>query len=105
MMVKGKLPDGWIFSTLGKVAIAQSGAGFPKTFQGQTSGDYPLAKVSDITESVKSNGGVIAKANNYLSADEAKKLGAKVFPEGTTLFAKIGEALRLNRRARCVSMI
>jgi type I restriction enzyme, S subunit len=93
------LPNGWIFSNLGEVAIAQSGAGFPKTFQGHTSGDYPLAKVSDITEAVKFNGGVIAKANNYLSRDEAKKLGARVFPEGTTLFAKIGEALRLNRRA------
>ncbi len=93
------LPDGWIWTTLGEIAEAQAGAGFPKSFQGLAAGDYPLAKVSDITEAVKFNNGVIAKANNYLSTEDAKKIGAKVFPEGTTLFAKIGEAVRLNRRS------
>lgn len=98
-MVIGNLPNGWTWVTIGGISTAQSGAGFPKTLQGKASGDYPLAKVSDITDAVKTNSGIISRANNYLSVAEAKKLGAKVFPEGTTLFAKIGEAVGLNRRA------
>jgi len=94
-----QLPEGWVWTTLGQIADAQSGAGFPKSYQGLPSGDYPLAKVSDISEATKTNGGIINKANNYLSEANAKKIGAKVFPVGTTLFAKIGEAVRLNRRA------
>jgi len=99
MMMSDQLPEGWVWTTLGQIADAQSGAGFPKSYQGLPSGDYPLAKVSDISEATKTNGGIINKANNYLSEANAKKIGAKVFPVGTTLFAKIGEAVRLNRRA------
>jgi len=98
-MMSDQLPEGWVWTTLGQIADAQSGAGFPKSYQGLPSGDYPLAKVSDISEATKTNGGIINKANNYLSEANAKKIGAKVFPVGTTLFAKIGEAVRLNRRA------
>jgi type I restriction enzyme S subunit len=99
MEQKKSLPVDWIWTTLGEQAVAQSGAGFPKSFQGLTAGDYPLAKVSDISDAVKFNNAVLGKANNYLSTAIAQKIGAKPFPEGTTLFAKIGEALRLNRRA------
>ena len=98
-MINGNLPPGWVWKTIGEIAIGQSGAGFPKPLQGKSSGDFPLAKVSDITNAVNENGGMLNKANNYLSAREAHKIGAKVFPIGTTLFAKIGEAVRLNRRA------
>ena len=93
------LPDGWEWKTLGGVSISQSGAGFPKTYQGQTDGDFPFAKVSDITNAVKNNGGTLVSAANYLSSTNAKRLHAKEFPVGTTLFAKIGEAIHLNRRA------
>ena len=93
------LPDRWVWSTIEDVAIAQSGVGFPKSLQGKTSGDFPLVKVSDISNAVKEFGGVLHRANNYLSDAEAKKIGAKIFPSGTAMFAKIGEAVRLNRRA------
>lgn len=99
MTEKVQLPEGWKWTTLGEISNAQSGVGFPKQFQGLSSGDYPLVKVSDISESAKRNGGIIQSAKNYLAASIAKKIGAKVFPVGTTLFAKIGEAIRLNRRA------
>src|SRR5687768_14320661 len=93
------LPSGWVSATLGEVAQIQSGAGFPVALQGEDSGDYPLAKVSDISAAVLGANGVLARAANYLSADKAKEIGAKVFPVGSVLFAKIGEAIRLNRRA------
>ena len=56
-----------------------------------------FAKVSDISEAAKS-GQSLTTTNNYITTETAKKLRAKVFPPGTTLFAKIGEAIRLNRR-------
>jgi type I restriction enzyme S subunit len=84
---------------LGEISQVQSGVGFPKHLQGRSLGDYPFAKVVDIANAVKENHGVIEKAKNYLNDSELKVVGAKPFPEGTTLFAKIGEALRLNRRA------
>ncbi|MBI5963092.1 MAG: restriction endonuclease subunit S [Chloroflexi bacterium] len=93
------LPDGWEWKVLSDVSISQSGAGFPKTYQGETEGAYPFAKVSDISNAVKNNGGSLTSAVNYLSAATARKIHAKEFPIGTTLFAKIGEAVRLNRRA------
>ena len=44
---------------------------------------------------------------NYLTEDEASSIKAKCYPAGTTVFAKIGEALRLNRRAMlgCPSIV
>jgi len=95
------LPEGWKWAKISDVATAQSGTGFPKNLQGCVNGDYPFAKVSDISEAVKANSGYLKKANNYLSVADAKKIGAKVYPQGTTLFAKIGEAVRLNRRVLC----
>jgi len=93
------LPEGWVWTSLSAVADIQSGAGFPKQFQGQTSGDYPFAKVSDISAAVLENNGQLSTAANYVSAEVAAGLQAKVFPSGSTLFAKIGEAVKLNRRA------
>ncbi len=95
------LPAGWEWTTLGKETIAQSGTGFPKYLQGAPAGDFPFVKVSDISKAVKENNSIIESANNYLSTSDAQKIGAKVFPSETVIFAKIGEALRLNRRAIC----
>lgn len=39
------------------------------------------------------------EATNYVGDDELLKLRAKPVPKDATVFAKIGEALRLNRRA------
>ena len=99
MEKRATLPSGWMWTTIENISIAQSGSGFPKNLQGSISGDFPFIKVSDITNAVNNNGGLISIAKNYLNARQAKQIGARVFPIGTTLFAKIGEAVRLNRRA------
>jgi hypothetical protein len=46
---RNSLPKNWVWVTLSEIANAQSGSGFPKSFQGLRIGDYPIAKVSDIT--------------------------------------------------------
>jgi len=93
------LPNGWYTVAMDKVADVQSGAGFPKKYQGNTNGELPFAKVSDISESVENGKAVLKMAANYVSKETAKNLRAKVFPVDSTVFAKIGEAVRLNRRA------
>lgn len=93
------LPKEWIDAQLGAFNEIQSGIGFPKTFQGRVSGVYPVYKVGDVSRSVLNAKGKLAIAENYVDESDVKQLRGVVFQEGTTLFAKIGEAVRLNRRA------
>ncbi len=83
---------------LSDIAEIQSGAGFPLEYQGFADGDYPFAKVGDISEAKRREGSTISAANHYVSSEVAQKLGAPIFPENTIVFAKIGEAIRGNRK-------
>ncbi|HIE8867409.1 TPA: restriction endonuclease subunit S [Klebsiella variicola] len=98
-MSGGKLPEGWVDSILGDVLDVNSGVGFPIKFQGKNSGDYPVYKVSDISFAVTKNNGNLSTAGHYISKEEAVELKGKIFRPGSTAFAKIGEAVKLNRRA------
>ncbi|MCQ4446492.1 restriction endonuclease subunit S [Enterobacter cloacae] len=98
-MSGGKLPEGWVNSSLGDVLDVNSGVGFPIKFQGKNSGDYPVYKVSDISLAVTKNNGNLSAAGHYISKEEAVELKGKIFRLGSTAFAKIGEAVKLNRRA------
>lgn len=89
----------WESKPLAKVCNVLQGYGFPEVLQGKNEGKYPFCKVSDISRAVSENGGLLVDANNYVGDDELSKLRAKLIPKGATVFAKIGEALRLNRRA------
>lgn len=94
------------FCSVGDIVNISSGYGFPKDRQGKTKGDFPFAKVSDISRAVVENGGVIGAASNYVDEEDLKTLKAKPIPAGSIVFAKIGEALKLNRRAiTAVSLI
>ena len=89
----------WEVKRLGEVCDVFQGYGFPERLQGKQQGKYPFCKVSDITNAVRNAGGHIKKAVNYVDDEDVKGLRAKPMPKGTTIFAKIGEALRLNKRA------
>jgi type I restriction enzyme S subunit len=93
------LPDGWVWTKLGDITDVMSGYGFPKKYQGKTNNEIPFFKVGDISKAVL-NGNIFLKVvNNYISEKECKEIRAKQFKKGTIVFAKIGEALKLNRRA------
>ncbi|WP_103463075.1 restriction endonuclease subunit S [Pseudomonas putida] len=94
-----ELPRSWHVTSLGEIGFVQSGVGFPNEAQGLTSGDYPVYKVGDVSRSVLQTKGNLKSANNYVSTETAVSLKGYIFPAGSTLFAKIGEALKLNRRA------
>ncbi|EON89900.1 restriction endonuclease subunit S [Plesiomonas shigelloides] len=94
-----KIPNNWVVTTIGNICDVQSGIGFPKQLQGRLEGEVPFFKVGDISNAVQSGSKYLWKANNYISRNEAKELKGKLFPPETIVFAKIGEAIKLNRRA------
>ena len=76
-----------------------SGTGFPTQYQGEDKGDYPFYKVSDIAKNVIVGNIYLELCSNYIDDVVVKKIKGCILPENTVVFAKIGEALKLNRRA------
>lgn len=81
------------------VCMFYSGTGFPIQYQGQTKGEYPFYKVGDIANNAIAGKIYLELCNNYISSDVAKMIKGCILPKDTVVFAKIGEALKLNRRA------
>ena len=67
--------------------------------QGKKDGDIPFFKVGDISEAWQKNEMYLKEAQHYLTASEVKSIKAKPLPASATVFAKIGAAIALNRRA------
>lgn len=89
----------WEEGIISDVGTVLQGYGFPERYQGQQSGDFPFYKVSDISRSLAAGKTFIEEAANYVNENQLKELRAKPIPAGTTVFAKIGEAIRSNKRA------
>ena len=84
---------------LGDICTIYTGTGFPNQYQGETSGDYPFYKVGDISKNVTKGNKYLQECDNYVSADIVKKIKGTIVPIDTVVFAKIGEAVKLNKRA------
>ena len=95
---EAKAPKGWAITHLSNVSVANSGVGFPKKHQGIVDGDIPVYKVGDVSKSFQKNEICMKTSEFYVTEDVKKEMKGKIFPVGSTLFAKIGEALRLERR-------
>ena len=91
----GEAPEGWGVRALGEVCTLRAGSVFPKASQGQSQGVYPFIKVSDMN--LPENSVAILGATNWVEAEDLPQIKAKPFPASTTVFAKIGEALKHNR--------
>ena len=90
----------WSERTLGELCVLRAGIVFKPADQGLEFGDVPFIKVSDMN--LASNAIAIREANNWVNDDYVARVRAKPFPAGTTVFAKIGEALRQNRVRKIV---
>ena len=99
--------SGIALAQLGEIANLQAGVGFPVDLQGRSSGDYPVAKVGDISRVGRSSEAVISSANHYVDEGDLARLRARPIPPGSVLFAKIGEAIRQNHRviAGCALLV
>ncbi len=84
---------------LGEVCTFFSGTGFPNKFQGNRNGKYPFYKVGDISKNVLLGTQELKYCENYIDDNVVKEIHGTILPPQTIVFAKIGEALRLNRRA------
>ena len=90
----------WEEKKIGEVAEVLQGFGFPDKYQGQKSGNLPFCKVSDISIAVDRGERTINWAANYVDYSLLPILHAKPIPVGATIFAKIGEAIRSNKRIK-----
>lgn len=87
--------DKWKELTLGQLCTLRAGSAFKTRFQGNSKGDFPFIKVSDMN--LAGNEICIRHANHWISENVRAEIRTKPFSNGTTVFAKIGEALKQNR--------
>lgn len=92
--------DSWKKMKLGDIASVLQGYGFPDKYQGQKEGELPFCKVGDISSAVDRGDLEITTANNYVNHALLPSLHAQPIPVGSTVFAKIGEAIRSNKKIR-----
>jgi type I restriction enzyme S subunit len=76
--------------------VLRGGTGFPEDYQGNLDGSIPFIKVSDMSS--PGNKRRIEFAANYVDLKTAQHLNAVIFPANSTVFAKVGAALFLNKR-------
>jgi len=91
--------DEWETVRLGDVCDIYTGTGFPVQYQGEKTGVFPFYKVGDISRNVSGGNVFLGNCDNFISEDVAKILKGTIIPKDTVVFAKIGEAVKLNRRA------
>jgi type I restriction enzyme S subunit len=91
-----KPKEGWELKKLGEVGLFKGGSGFPTKYQGHIDEQIPFYKVSDMNN--LGNEIFMAYANNWISEQTVKRIGANYFPPCTIIFAKIGAAIFLERK-------
>ena len=92
----GDVPAHWEVRRLKQAGRLVAGAGFPVPLQGVQDEELPFFKVGDLAKSV--DGRWLSYSDSTISRETAASLRAQVIPKGAIAYAKIGEALRLNRR-------
>ncbi len=93
------LPNSWVLTNIDKVCEFHAGSGFPTEMQGVAGQALPFYKVKDVSIAWLAHSSILLGTENSISYKDAELIKAKPVPEGCIVFAKIGEALRLNRRA------
>ena len=94
-----QLPEGWCWASAYQCSQIQAGVGFPERLQGRTAGDYPFFKVGDISRAFQRGERELRTANHYVTEMDLGDLHARPIRQSATVFAKIGAAIALNRRA------
>lgn len=90
----GEIPNNWNVKKVKYNFGVIGGCGFNEKYQGESQGDYPFCKASDINGLQKH----VSGAANYVSKQTAIAERYNIIPVGSIIFAKIGEALKKNHR-------
>ena len=91
----------WRELTLENLCSLKAGFAFKLEHQGQTDGELPFIKVSDMND--PGNEIAIRHSRHRVGSALAEKLRLRPLPAGTVAFAKIGEALKQNRVRQIVA--
>lgn len=86
----------WDVVEAGKVGKFRGGSGFPVGSQGDSYGDYPFFKVSDMNHD--GNEVSMIRSLNWITEKMRAQIGAVAFPTGSIVFAKVGAAVFLERK-------
>lgn len=93
----GLVPTDWSIRRVKSHFKIVAGNGFPTDIQGNSNGDYPVCKASDISIAGK----FLSQAANCISKATAKQLHFNIVPKNSILMPKIGEAMKKNHRTIC----
>ena len=85
----------WPLAPIETVAAVESGFRIPPAFQGNTDGDIPFLKASDIN--LPGNEIQIVSWSNSVSNDVLREQKAKLFPSGTIIFPRVGTTIAANK--------
>lgn len=91
----GDVPRHWTVVPLRRLGRSAAGSGFPVSRQGRSDLDYPFFKVKNL--GLADRRGYLWEAEDTVDAVTADSLGARIFPAGTLVYAKVGAALMLGR--------
>ena len=90
------LPTGWKWIYWGNCGNFIAGNAFKPTLQGKKNLLYPFYKVASLKYS--DNEGYLYDTENSIGKETQERIKSTIIPEHSIIFAKIGEAIRLNRR-------
>lgn len=91
-----EVPGNWCWTRWGIIGEFVAGNGFKNEYQGFTGYEIPFYKVGSLKYA--DDFGYLYDESNTITEEMRMKLKAKLIPRNSILFAKIGEAIRLNRR-------
>ncbi len=92
-----RVPENWCWAHWGNCGEFTAGNGFKNEYQGFQDLPIPFYKVGSLKYSDSS--GYLYDASNTIDEEIRGKLKATIIPVNSVIFAKIGEAIRLNRRS------
>ena len=92
-----KIPKNWCWTYWGNCGSFIAGSAFKEKFQGNKNLNIPFYKVGSLKYS--NNSGCLYDNDNTIDEEIRKNIKAALIPEKSIIFAKIGEAIKLNRRS------
>ena len=88
--------DDWVECKFKDLGTVKSGVRFSNKYQGHVDLKYNVYKVSDMN--LKGNEKIMNKSNNTVDEEILSEMGAKLIDVPSIIFAKVGEAIFLNRK-------
>ena len=86
--MSSQLPNKWVETTLGNIALVQSGGTPSRSKKAYWNGNVPWVKISDIDQ------WYVSKTQEFITEEGLNNSSTKLFPKGTilfTIFATIGK--------------